>query len=133
MPQVNVSPNCGNSPKMQFLRDLNIAFAKKNAEDILARVTDDIVWDIVGDRRIEGKSAFSHALQTMNSTDVTTITIETIITHGKYGSANGIIDLKDGSQVAFSDVYHFTSATGKAIKLIKSFNIALQPPSEHTD
>ena len=133
MPQINVSPNCGNSPKMQFIRDLNIAFAEKNLENILTCVTDDIVWDIVGDRHIEGKSAFSDALQIMNSADVTAITIETIITHGKYGSADGIIDLKDGSQVAFSDVYRFTSVTGKKIKLIKSFNIALQSPSEQTN
>lgn len=58
MTKIISSPNCGNSPKMEFLKDFNIAFAKGNLEIIADSVTDDIVWNIIGDRKIEGKENF---------------------------------------------------------------------------
>lgn len=123
MPTINVQPDCGNSPKRQFIRDFNIAFAEGNVDDILARVTDDIVWDIVGGNCIEGLAAFTDALNRMNSDEVATVSIDHIITHGKEAAASGLIELLDGTQVAFSDVYQFSSAKGDRIRMIKAFNI----------
>lgn len=63
MTKIISSPNCGNSPKMEFLKDFNIAFAKGNLEIIADSVTDDIVWNIIGDRKIEGKENFMQELE----------------------------------------------------------------------
>jgi hypothetical protein len=67
MTKIVSSPNCGNSPKMQFLKEFNIAFAKGNVELITESVTDDIVWNIIGDRKIEGKEKFTEELEKMKS------------------------------------------------------------------
>lgn len=48
---------------MEFLKDFNIAFAKGNLEIIADSVTDDIVWNIIGDRKIEGKENFMQELE----------------------------------------------------------------------
>ncbi len=46
MTNIVSSENCGNSPKMVFLKEFNIAFAKGNMEFIAKIVTDDIVRNI---------------------------------------------------------------------------------------
>src|SRR5690606_40853164 len=54
-----------NSPKMTFLKELNIAFANGDVDDILNRVSDDITWELVGGRKLDGLDAFSKELEKM--------------------------------------------------------------------
>ena len=49
MTKIISSPDCGNSPKMELLKEFNIAFAKGDVKFITESVTDDIVWNIIGD------------------------------------------------------------------------------------
>ena len=55
MTRVITSEDCGNSPKNIFVQDLTIALTKRDSKFILDNVTDDIRWNIVGDKLIEGK------------------------------------------------------------------------------
>ena len=71
MTRIISSPNCGNSPKMEFLNDFSIAFAKGDVEFIAESVTNEIVWNIVGERKIEGKEKFMEELEKMKSQKVT--------------------------------------------------------------
>jgi len=50
--------DCGNAPKKLLLKELNIAFARGDSEKILSFVTDDIVWEIVGEKRLKGIENF---------------------------------------------------------------------------
>lgn len=63
MTKIASSPNCENSPKMEFLKDFNIAFAKGNMEFLIENVTDKIVWNIIGDKKIEGKENYVEELK----------------------------------------------------------------------
>jgi len=45
MTKIVSSPNCGNSPKMEFLKEFNIAFAKGNVEFITENVTLEF-WEV---------------------------------------------------------------------------------------
>src|SRR5690606_14043097 len=65
MAKIISSTNCGNSPKMTFLKEFNIAFAKNNLDFIIENVTDEIVWNIIGDRKIEGREDFMDELKKM--------------------------------------------------------------------
>lgn len=123
MVKVVSSPNCGNSPKMEFLKNFNIAFAQGNVEYLKEHVTDDIFWLITGEREIEGITAFAEALEEMKSTKVKELTLSQILSHGKEGAANGIITLNTGKKYAFSDFYRFQSAKGNKIKSITSYSI----------
>ena len=123
MTKIVSSPNCGNSPKMEFLKDFNIAFAKGNVEFIVDNVTDDIIWNIIGDKKIDGKKTFVEELKKMKSEKATELIIDQILSHGKEGAANGIMKMQNGKKYAFSDFYKFKGAKGAKIKSITSNRI----------
>lgn len=126
MTKIIASPNCGNSPKMKFLKEFNIAFAKGNVEFIIESVTDEIIWDIMGERKIVGKETFREELDKMKSEKAAELTIDQIISHGKEGATNGIIKMQNGKKYAFSDFYKFKGAKGSKIKSIVSYVIEIQ-------
>ncbi|MDR7132573.1 hypothetical protein J2X69_004946 [Algoriphagus sp. 4150] len=63
MTKITSSPNCGNSPKMAFLKEFKIAYATGNVEFLVESITDEIVWNIVGDKRIQGKENVTDELE----------------------------------------------------------------------
>lgn len=63
MTRVIVGKDCGNSPKNIFLQKLTIALAKRDSILVLSSLTDDILWNILGDKLIEGKDDFTKALE----------------------------------------------------------------------
>lgn len=123
MVKINIEADCGNSPKREFLKDFNIAFAEGNLAFIAENITDNIIWTMIGDKQIEGKDAFLDEFEQMNQQKTAELTVSKIITHGREGSANGKIVMSDGKTYAFSDVYEFQSAKGNSIKSITSYVI----------
>ena len=126
MTKVIVGEDCGNSLKNIFIKELTVAFAKGDLKYILARVTDEIRWNIVGYGSMDGKDAFANALKQMKSIKVEAVTIHHIATHGKSGFVNGTTQLEDGTTSTFCDVYEFSNAKGAAVKEITSYVIALK-------
>lgn len=125
MTKIISSPNCGNSPKMEFLKEFNIAFAKRDVAFITDSVTDDINWNIIGDKKIEGKEMFTVELEKMKSEKVSELVLEQILSHGKEGAVNGIMKMQDGKNYAFSDFYVFQGAKGTKIKSMTSYVIGV--------
>lgn len=126
MTKVIVGEDCGNSPKNIFLKEMTAAFAKGDAKYLLAHVTDDIHWKILGYGSVEGKEDFANALQQMKIIKVKSVTIHHIATHGKSGFVNGTTQLDDGKMSTFCDVYEFSNTKGSAAKEITSYVIALE-------
>lgn len=125
MTKIFSSPNCGNSPKMTFLKEFNIAFAKGNLKFLIENVTDEIVWNIIGDRKIEGKEKFLEELKKMKSEKATELIIDQILSHGKEGASNGIIKMQNGKKYAFSDFYVFKNNKSTDLKSITSYVIEI--------
>ena len=124
MTKIVCEEDCGNAPKRIQIRDLNIAFAKGESDAVLEELTDNVIWEYVGDRRLEGKEAVADALQKEERTPKAEMVIFTIMTHGNVGGANGTITLKNGKTYSFSHVYKFSSAAKNAkIKEILSYVI----------
>lgn len=65
MTKIISRPSCGNSPKMEFLKQFNIAFAEGNIRFLTESVTDDLVWNIMDNKKIEGKESFTEELKKM--------------------------------------------------------------------
>lgn len=126
MTKVIVGEDCGNSPKNIFLKEMTAAFAKGDAKYLLAHVTEDIHWNILGYGSIKGKNDFAAALKQMKNIKVTVVTIHHIATHGKSGFVNGTTQLEDGKASTFCDVYDFSNTKGSAVKEITSYVIALE-------
>ncbi|PHN04899.1 DNA-binding protein [Flavilitoribacter nigricans DSM 23189 = NBRC 102662] len=125
--RVEVAVDCGNSPKMQFLKDFNIAFARADIDALSAAVTEDIRWNMVGDQLIEGKAGFTAALREMSGEKPKAMSISKVVTHGKAGAVNGQLIMQNGKKYAFCDVYEFKSVKGDRIASIDSYVIELKP------
>ena len=123
MTRVITSEDCGNSPKNIFVQDLTIALAKRDSKSILDSVTDDVRWNIVGDKLFEGKDNFAEALERIKNDKVVQLTVHHVATHGKAGAVNGTLKLKNGKTNAFCDVYEFSNTKGTVVKEITSYVI----------
>lgn len=126
MTKITSNLNCGNSPKMRFLRDFNIAFAKGDVKFLTDNVTQEIVWNKIGIKKICGKDQFQRDLHHMHAESVAELVLENIISHGKTGAANGIIKMQSGKHFAFSDIYEFNGARGEKLKSITSHVIEIK-------
>lgn len=124
MTKVKIGEDCGNSPKNVFVQELTIALAKGDAKWLLSKVHDDIRWEIVGDRVIEGKSEFKDRLE--KEAPVNELSILHIATHGKTGAVDGTYKFKNGKTLAFCDVYEFSNSKGNQVKAISSFKIPVK-------
>ncbi|TRZ45701.1 nuclear transport factor 2 family protein [Robertkochia solimangrovi] len=125
MTKIIMKADCGNSPKMQFLKDFNIAFAKGDIDYLINAVTEDFVWNIVGSTTLSGKEAFLQELQQMNKLIVKELAIDKVLSHGREGAASGSLTMEDGKTFAFSDHYEFKGAKGTKIKAMTSYVISI--------
>lgn len=124
--EVICAEDCGNAPKKAFLRDFHVAFAGHDAAFILENLTDDIRWEIIGDRLMQGKSEVAEVLDQMKDEETVTLIINNIITHGNTAAVDGSTELASGETFAFCDVYGF-SGHGKNARIQerRSYVIAL--------
>ena len=123
MPKIDIIANCGNSPKMMFLRDFNIAFANGDIAMLKDAVIEDISCEIIGRQLLSGIKSYSEYLTTMSANPVSGLKVEHIVTHGKEGMVSGEMIFDNGDRFAFCDIYVFATAKGSRIKAIKSFTI----------
>lgn len=125
MTKITLETDCGHSPKREFLKDFNVAYGKGNPDFLTENVTDDIVWKIIGDKTIEGKEKYAAALEEMKEMEVTEMTIEKVVTHGKEGAVNGTLTMGDGETYAFADFYEFKNTRAKELRSITSYVIEI--------
>ena len=121
MTNVMVNADCGNSPKNIFVKDLAIAFARRDTNFILGSTTDDILWNRIGQKPVQGKSDFARALEQIKNDPVEELTIHHVVTHGKAGAVNGLLRSQDGKRRAFCEVYEFSNAKGSSVREITSY------------
>jgi hypothetical protein len=134
MVKVIVGEDCGNSPKNLLLRDFNIAVANGNAKLIGQSVTQDVVWHLfepASQRTIQGKDRVLEEYVQNLVIVPAEFTINTVITHGDRGAANGAIKAKDGKSYVFCEVYKFSShARGAKIREMTSYIIRVESKEE---
>ena len=126
MTRVIIGEDCGNSPKNIFVQELTIAFAKADSRFLLQHITDDVCWNILGDKLVQGKDQVAKVLEERKNDQAAELTILHIATHGKAGAADGRITFKNGKTHAFSNVYEFSNAKGTSVKEITSYVIEIE-------
>ncbi|MFS8615620.1 MAG: nuclear transport factor 2 family protein [Solitalea sp.] len=124
MININIEADCGNAPKKTFLKDFNIAFARNDIGFILDHVSEQVSWELVGDRVIRGKTDMQAALEEMAASPMEEMTLEKIITHGTDAAASGRIKMQ-GKEFAFCDLYRFGGFKGTTLREITSFVVPL--------
>lgn len=126
MVAMTVPEGCGNSPKILFVKDFIVATVSADRAFVERNTTDDIRWDLVGGQCISGKQDVLAELQRLRGDEVVGLSINTIVTHGYSGAANGVLQFRDGKTIAFCDIYQFRASTNNApIKAITTYAIVL--------
>lgn len=125
MTKINIVANCENSPRKEFLKEYNIAFATGNADFIIEHASNEINWIIYGDKTVIGKKDFNKEVNKMKEYIADEMTLHHIITHGSEASANGEIKM-NGRVYAFCDIYQFTNTTSLILKKIQSYVIEIK-------
>ncbi|MGM7702383.1 hypothetical protein ACSVDE_11710 [Pseudalkalibacillus sp. Hm43] len=120
--------SCGNSPKGKLIKEITIAFAKRDLDSLSDYISDGFTWEIVGENKINGRENCYNQLCKMNKDrQVLQIEIKSIITHGREGAVNGSLILDNSKEISFCDIYQFTSAgKNSKIKVLTSYNIELK-------
>ncbi|MFB4166964.1 nuclear transport factor 2 family protein [Virgibacillus sp. JSM 102003] len=111
--------------KGKFLEEFNEAFLNGNMDYVVANVTDDIKWTVVGESPIQGKSDFARAFEMMESGGTQELRISNIITHGITAAVDGkvkVVDESGGVKLyAFCDIYRFNRFKDPKVKELTSY------------
>jgi hypothetical protein len=128
MVKVTIPEDCGNAPKIQFIKDFCIANAKAEIKTVMSMLSDDIILEIPGYKTASGKDSVEDLLlKDSQRSKVAELIMENIISHGNRGAANGKLKFTDGGVVAFSSVYTFSNHSKNAkLKLIQTYSIILE-------
>ncbi|MDZ7717258.1 MAG: nuclear transport factor 2 family protein [Balneolaceae bacterium] len=127
--KVIVEEDCGNAPNKILLRDFKTAFVNKDLDALSNYVTNNITWQIMGEKKIKGIDNFKKYLDGMDSTTITELELNHIITNGKSCAMEGIIRRKDRPNNSFSEVYKLRGGKNPAIKEMTSYVIEVKAES----
>ncbi|KGL42396.1 DNA-binding protein [Listeria sp. SHR_NRA_18] len=100
--------NCDNAPKKRIIRDYLIASASGDRTALENVLEASFVWTVPGEFQIKGRDEFIAEL-IANLQEVSALEVQSLLSHGKEGSAHGTVTNKKGKHVYFSDIFTFQS------------------------
>jgi hypothetical protein len=103
---------CGNAPRQLVIRDLVLALAEVNGAQLNELLAEEVRWDLAGAGTTEGLSQLTDRLAGQG--EVAAIELASILTHGREGSADGVLTFRNGRRQAFCHVLRFVSAVKTA-------------------
>jgi|SRR5690606_12114767 len=107
MAKISVQPDCGNSPRKIFLKDLYVGLANGKIDIVKENLSDNVNWEIVPHKSVAGKANYLNAVMEHPFWQSKALTIDSIITHGKEACVSGEIITSDGSMFEFCDIIKF--------------------------
>lgn len=125
MVNIIIDKTSDDAPTSKYVKDFNIAFAKAEVQNVLDMLTEDIIWEFVGDRTHRGKAAAQAVIADMDLIPAKKLKLDNVIAQDNRCVANGVIEYQR-SKVGFCDVYTFSGRAGNLkIKTITSYGIDL--------
>lgn len=117
MVTVRSTPDCGNAPRKEVLRDLVVALAERDGETVAALVGEDVEWNLVGDTVVRGREAVR--AWAADLPEAKEVAFGALITHGREAGVDGMIEAADGTRHAFCHVLRFpgTARTAKIAEI----------------
>lgn len=116
--------------KNVLLKEFNEAFMRNDLDFILENLSDDIVWEIVGDKKMNGKEEVRMAMQEMKTIQTLDMQIFHTIIHGNTAAVDGSMKIKKSSggieSFGFCDVYEFNGFKKPKISRMTSYVLPLQ-------
>ena len=101
-----------------IVEKVNASFAEGGLEGFLSFCADDVVWTIVGDRTVKGKTAIREWMASVDM-EPPKFSVEKIISEGDFVTAHGGMTMKDKDgktgSYEYCDIYRFRN--GKIAEL----------------
>lgn len=114
----------------EFIRKFNEAFAKNDQDFILDSMSDDIVWNFVGEKIMTGKDAVKEFMEPMKNMETLELEILQIISRGREAAANGRMKIKEPAgntkRFGFADFYEFPGEKAAKISRMTSYVVAFK-------
>lgn len=111
--------------KEEFIRDFNQAFSKNDLDFILNNMTEDVQWNFVGEKPMEGKEAVKEFMEPMKEMETLEMELIQIITNGQTAAASGRMKVKEPSgeikNFGFADFYEFSGLKNPKISKMTSY------------
>lgn len=112
----------------EFIRDFNEAFSKNDLDFILNSMTDDIQWNFIGEKTVQGKEAVKEFMEPMSKVETLGLELLNIITDVRTAAAHGKMKIKEPSgeikSFGFADFYVFDGQKSPKIKKMTSYVVA---------
>lgn len=119
MTRINSSRDCGNSPKNRFAEQIAIAL-ETGDDKFLGEILDTgAVWETAAGQ-CEGREQVLARLA--SRPPPARLHIDHVITHGKAGAVNGLVEAQGGESRRFCHILTFTSARCQSVGRITSFS-----------
>ncbi len=115
------SDDCNNSPRNTLLQRITVALVQQDLPFLRANLSEDIEWVVNGKKKVEGYAALVEALEDAADPDELRMTVLHVISHGRAGAANGIIQLENNIIRDFCHVFEFANAKATQVKHINSY------------
>ncbi|AEB28878.1 hypothetical protein CAR_c01270 [Carnobacterium sp. 17-4] len=112
--KINLSSTCGNSPKNTFVQDYTVKLLSFDFDQLASMSTDGIEIVIPDKGSIKGKQHLTD-LKNYFMEDIAVLTIDSSISHGKYGAALcEISNSEESYKISFD--YTFNNLKAELIK-----------------
>ncbi|WP_099222643.1 nuclear transport factor 2 family protein [Listeria costaricensis] len=113
--------DCENAPKKGIMRDYLIASGAVDRKRLTELLTADFIWRVPGEFEMAGRERFIEELE-RNKETVSSLVIDSIVSHGKEGVAHGTMTTTQGMHVYFADFFRFENHKKEArIQSITSY------------
>jgi ketosteroid isomerase-like protein len=117
----------------QIVEKINKAFENNNPEEFLSYCADNVVWNMIGEKTTNGKTAVREWLAEMKDMEPPKFTVEQLIAEGDSVACCGDMTMKDKEgkigKYSYCDVYRFNN--GKITEL-RSYVVNLQTEGERS-
>ncbi len=109
----------------ELIKKLNEAFANCDTDFLAKSVTDDVKWEIIGEKTISGRKDFEKSLDRMRHGGPTEIKVSEIINIKDKSVVEGIVEfyVEPGKKkkYAFCDVYIFSDSDSSKFKELRTY------------
>ncbi|MBT8295385.1 MAG: nuclear transport factor 2 family protein [Gramella sp.] len=119
----------------EHLKKLNKAFADCDTEFLSNSVTEDVVWNIIGEKTISGKKDFEKSLDRMRLGGPVKIIVGDLIIAKDKCVVEGIVEffIEPGKKMkyAFCDVYIFSESQDHKFRELRTYVTHLKKKKHH--
>ncbi|UII20756.1 nuclear transport factor 2 family protein [Fulvivirga ligni] len=116
--------------KVKLIRTYNECFITNDFDKILSLVTDDVEWEVIGDRHLKGKEKMKEFLYSMPTDMESSLKLDHILTHGYEATCNGKVSYVNSKgekgEVHFCDVFTFKGLKDPRISKMTSYIIEVK-------